>query len=273
LRVFISDMRKTFAAALLCATAAFPQGLRFGLKAGVPLTEYFETGVGGLMHQNSQYSAATRRYVIGASAEWRLTRAFGFELDALYHRMGYVAIVEDLDSYINITNSAIDVKGNSWDFPLMAKYRFGRAVRPFVAGGAVLRYAGPVRGRGTLTTYSGIAAPYPAPTVVTPIDTSDPSELGKRLYPGLTAGGGIEIGMGHFRLLPEMRYTRWTANISTPGRRAALRPEPGRISPGHPFLAAPRARQPHSSASSAISDFVFAVCLLRVSSAISVPPR
>jgi hypothetical protein len=33
----------------------------------------------------------------------------------------------------------------------------------------------------------------------------------------VTAAGGVEFRTGRLRLLPELRYTRWTANISVPG--------------------------------------------------------
>jgi hypothetical protein len=50
-----------------------------------------------------------------------------------------------------------------------------------------------------------------------PLDTGEPSELRKRFYPGLAAAAGLELRAGRFRVLPEFRYTRWTANISPPG--------------------------------------------------------
>lgn len=87
------------------------------------------------------------------------------------------------------------------------------AARPYVTGGAVLRYIGPVRARGEQTVEDLIART----TVHAPIDTTEPSDLRKRLYPGLTAGGGVEFGSRRWRLLPEFRYTRWTANIAGPG--------------------------------------------------------
>ena len=191
------------------AAPQFAQGLHFGLKAGVPLTTYFETGATGSLHGSSEYSAATRRYTVGVAAEWRLKRGFGFEFNTLYKRMGYVGIVRTFGSGI-LTMSAFDAKGNSWDFPLLVKYRLGR---PFLVAGGVLRYLGPVRARGESTVEDLVART----TVRTPIDTTEPSDLRKRLYPGLTAGAGIEFGPRRLRLLPEFRYTRWTANISGPG--------------------------------------------------------
>jgi hypothetical protein len=199
--------------ALACASPALCQGLHFGVKAGVPITQYFETGETGGPQGGASYSAATRRYTVGVSGEWRLAR-FGFEIDALYHRMGYVGIVNSVDSASgNFSRSAIDVKGNSWDFPVLAKYRFGRAMRPYVAAGGVVRYVGPVRGRGEETVGSLVTGT----STTSPLDTGEPSELRKRFYPGLAAAAGLELRAGRFRVLPEFRYTRWTANISPPG--------------------------------------------------------
>lgn len=202
----------------LFAAPALAQPFLGGVKLGVPITQYFETGRSGGLHGGADYSAATRRYTAGATAEWRIGNSWGLELDALFHRMGYVAIVDFFDSATgNYSHSAIDVKGDSWDFPLMAKFRFGR---PYVAAGGVFRYVGPVRGLGELTTGSLVTRT----STTTALDTSDPSELRKRFYPGVTAAAGVEFRTGRVRLLPEFRYTRWTANIS--GEGGLLRFEP-----------------------------------------------
>jgi len=163
------------------ATPAFAQSFHFGVKAGVPMTDYFQTGRTGARNRSAEYSSATRRYTVGASAELRLRHGLGVELDALYKRMGYVGVVRFGPGIV--TTSAFDAKGGSWDIPLMAKFRFGLpVVRPYVAGGGVLRYIGPVRARGTSTVENLITGT----TVTTPIDTKEPSDLRKRIYPGLT---------------------------------------------------------------------------------------
>lgn len=199
---------------LVFAASALAQGIHVGVKAGVPITEYFDTAAAGARNYHAEYSAATRRYTLGVSAEWHVTNALGFELDVLYHRMGYVGIVDRFPSPQGISSkSAIDVKGHSWDFPLMAKYRFSRLLRPYLGAGGVLRYVGPVRGHGEYVVQDLITGA----TSRTPLDTAEPSELRKRFYPGLTVAAGIEFGPGTFRVLPEFRCTRWTANISGPG--------------------------------------------------------
>ena len=200
------------------------QGIHAGFKIGVPLTQYFETTDG--------YSAATRRYTLGPSLEWQTLPSWGLQVEALYHRMGYVAIVNQFNRATGDgTHSEVDVKGNSWDFPLAIKHRFRGQVRPYVLGGGVLRYVGPVRGRGELTVSSLVTQ-----TVTTsPIDTGSPSELRKRFYPGLCAGVGLEAPVGRFRLLPEFRYTRWTANIAQAGGLLRFAPNQAEIMVGAMF--------------------------------------
>ena len=79
---------------LICPLPVFSQGVHVGVKAGIPMTQYFETGAAGGLHGGATYSAATRRYTIGISGEWQFTHSFGFEADAMYHRMGYVARIQ-----------------------------------------------------------------------------------------------------------------------------------------------------------------------------------
>lgn len=55
----------------------------------------------------------------------------------------------------------------------MVKYRFGRRVRPYLAGGGVVWYVRPVRGHGTETIGSLVTQT----SSITPMDTTDPSEL------------------------------------------------------------------------------------------------
>lgn len=195
---------------------AFSQGFDAGVKVGVPFTQYFDTGSSGSVHGGATYSSGTRRYTFGLSGEWRLTQAFGLEVDAMYHRLGYTGT----STYVgasSYTESVLHVSGNSWDFPLLAKYLFGRVIRPYAAGGGTLRYIGPVRGQGKQTSFSFASA-------TTAISTGSPTDLDKRVYPGVTAAGGVEFGAGRFSILPELRYTHWTANISGPGGVLRLAP-------------------------------------------------
>jgi hypothetical protein len=200
--------------ALAVGAPALPQAFRFGLKAGVPLTAYFETGRAASRVSSAEYSAATRRYTVGLSVERPFAGPLGFEFDALYRRMGYVGTVSFFSGPSGLlTTSVFDAKGQSWDFPLLAKYRFGRVLRPYLTAGPVLRYIGPIRARGEVIVENLITRAVTR----TPLDTAEPSDLRKRFYPGLAAAGGVEFGLRRIRFLPEIRCTRWTANISRSG--------------------------------------------------------
>ncbi len=196
---------------LMLAAPSVAQSFDFGIKAGVPVTAFFETGVSGSLHGGASYSFATRRYTLGPSVDWRMSGALGC--------IGYAGTASTFSNGY-FSDSTISVSGSSWDFPLMLKYRFGRVVRPYVAGGGVFRYIGPVRGRGEQINGDLLGGP----TTTQPLDTTDPSDLAKRFYPGVTAAGGVELGTGRLRFLPEFRYTRWTANISGPGGLLRISP-------------------------------------------------
>lgn len=210
--------------ALVFALPTWSQTIVPGVKAGVPVTDYFETGATGSLHGGAVYSSATRRYTAGASLEWRLTNAFGFELDGMFHRLGYSGLIEFFSGNGSFQNSAVYVAGDSWDFPLMAKYRFGRVIRLYISGGGVLRYIGPAHLNGVETTGNLV---FPNSTTTTTLASSDPTDLAKRFYPGITLAEGVEFPVGRFRLVPELRYTRWTANIA--GSDGVLRFAPNQV--------------------------------------------
>jgi hypothetical protein len=193
-------------------TSALAQDFRFGVKGGIPLTNYFETGQvaarGGLV----EYTSATRRYTLGPSAEWRLRPRFGLEVDVLYKRVGYARTENTSVSGVTI-DSSYEVTGHSLDIPIMAKYRWDSRVDPYVAGGFALRYMGSDRARGVRTVQTAQA------TTVTPIDSEESIPL---FVPGATIAFGIEFGHTRVRLLPEIRYSRWwRTNISGPLRLEA----------------------------------------------------
>ena len=183
--------------------SATAQEFRFGVKGGIPISQYFETGRqlvrGGLVES----SAATRRYTLGPSAEWRLRANFGLEVDALYKRIGYVRTENTSVSGVT-TDSRVEAEGNSWDFPILAKYRWGEVLAPFVTGGFVLRYMGLGRTRGVQTIQTAQS------TITTPIDTEENVPL---FVPGAQVGFGLEFGRARIRLLPELRYSRWRSTI------------------------------------------------------------
>jgi len=222
--------------AVAFAAPALAQRFQLGLEAGVPMTEYFRTG--SLYFPQSggaQYSAATRRYTLGLSAEGRLYEGLGFEVGVLYKRMGYAYDENYFSSVDGVQSTTVyDVKGSSWDIPIMAKYRFGRSRRPYVSGGFVVRHIGPVRARGV----SSESDPFPTRhTVITQIDTDQPNELqDNRNFTGLTVGGGFEFGGRRLRISPGFRYTHWVSNLGTAQDALRLNPDQAEFLLGFVFL-------------------------------------
>ena len=70
---------------LLGAASAIAQPVSFGVKVGVPLTDFFST----VESKNFGFNSNTKRYIAGADLEVRLPFGLGIELDALYHPVSY----------------------------------------------------------------------------------------------------------------------------------------------------------------------------------------
>lgn len=142
--------------------AVAAQPISFGFRAGTPLNDAF-VDAGG----NVTLSHSTQRFILGPSVELHLPFHLGIEADALYRRYNIGGTV------------------NHWEFPILAKYRFGIApvLHPFVDAGPSFNYV------------------------------SDPGHLLDRPHAsttGFAMGGGIEIKLLLVRIAPEIRYTRWT---------------------------------------------------------------
>jgi hypothetical protein len=195
---------------LTLSLPALPQGFRFGVKGGIPLTQYFETGSGGFPLRNfDAYSAATRRYAVGLTAEAWFGERFAIAGDVLYKRMGYVAEHRSFGGGRS-DRSIYDAKGHSWDIPVLAKIRAAHGL--FAAAGMTLRYLGPLRARGERVTQDLVAGIESR----VGIDTTSPPELEDRFYAGLTAGGGVDLRAGRVSVVPEVRFTSWVSNLDSP---------------------------------------------------------
>jgi hypothetical protein len=71
-----------------------------------------------------------------------------------------------------------------WQIPFMAKYEMTLgSIHPFIDGGVVYRHL------------STISSSVPPPT--------NPSSI------GMSVGGGVMLKLMHFRISPEIRYTKW----------------------------------------------------------------
>ncbi len=170
----------------LTAAAAFPQLVSFGIKAGVPFTDAFDT----VQQRDLSYVSDTRRYTFGPMVELNLPFGLAVELDALYKRLSYeAALAGTNEEFLRRT-----VKGNAWDFPLLLKLRTGmRPLQAYFSVGPTFRTLSNLEQAGSF--FSGARE-------------DQPLELEHRFTTGFTAGVGLRLG-NRTALSPEVRYTRW----------------------------------------------------------------
>jgi opacity protein-like surface antigen len=182
--------------ALLTAGAAFSQPFSVGLKAGMPLTDFIDV----VSAQNISASTTTNRYIVGPTAELRLPFGLGVEVDALYRHFSYNSSSVFSTIAGNLTN--IDTTSGSWEFPILAKYRFkGKIIHPYVSAGVAW------------DTLSGLTQTVTSVinNVTKTTTTSSPAELANTTTRGFVLGGGVDIKALVIHIAPEIRYTRWGA--------------------------------------------------------------
>jgi len=180
-------MRQLTAAFLLLSSSLLAQPLSFGVKAGVPITDAFETFRGN----QGSYFTNTKRYLIGPTVQVNLPGRFAIEVDALYKRIGY-QYEQPLPDTVYAKTVA-----NSWEFPLLVKWAIlPGPVRPFVDAGASVRHISGVNQFRSVANAAGITI-------------NNATEFNKRNDIGFVFGGGVEFKLGRVRISPELRYTRW----------------------------------------------------------------
>jgi len=180
---------------LLCfsCVTVFAQPFSFGVRAGVPLTDFFN----GTGTATNPYSSITNRYLIGPTAELRLPFGLGIEFDALYRHYSYSSPGFRTASppFIQLKYDSEEASGSAWEFALLAKYRFhAKLARPYVDAGAAWNR---VSGLNALTCAINCSF------------TSTPPSLRQSTVTGFVAGAGIDVHVLFLHLSPEVRYTRW----------------------------------------------------------------
>ncbi len=179
---------------LLFSTAtAFAQPFSFGLKGGLPMTDF----VSAASSQNFTSSAYTNRYLIGPTAELRLPFGLGVEFDILYRHFGYNSV--GFLSGITTTTTAATTTSSAWEFPLLAKYRFkGSLFRPFIDAGV------------SWDKLSGLTQDVRTTVAsVTNSTSRTPTELSNDTSRGFVMGAGVDVKILLIHLSPEVRYTHW----------------------------------------------------------------
>jgi opacity protein-like surface antigen len=178
---------------LSISTVLLAQPLSFGIKAGVPMTDFLDTASGS----QTSITSTTNRYIVGPTLELKLPLGFGVEVDALYRHFRYNSVASLVDAV-----STLNTSGGAWEFPILVKKRLLRGpIRPFVdAGISFNKIAG----------LSQTVETVVFPNRVTSTTNSSPAELKDSSSSGFTMGGGVEIKALLLRVTPEIRYTRWS---------------------------------------------------------------
>jgi hypothetical protein len=178
------------------AAAAFSQPFSYGVKGGMPMTDFVDA-VGA---QNINASTTTNRYIVGVTGEARLPFGLGVEMDILYRHFSYSSSsgVSNLTS--NLEN--MDTTAGSWEFPILAKYRFkGKIVHPFVDAGVAWDKLS-----GLTQTVTSVVN-----SITKTSSTSSPAELANSTTRGFVLGGGVDVKALVIHITPEVRFTRWGA--------------------------------------------------------------
>ena len=160
----------------LTGAAACAQPFGFGLKGGVPMTDFVNAVSSS--SPTLSYIVNTDRYVVGPMAELRLPFGLGIEVDALYRHYSF-------------NNTPVKVTTGAWEFPLVAKYKFKASiVKPYLEAGVAW------------DKLSGLTQ-----TIATAVNTQT---LNKDVTHGIVFGGGAEVKVLVIRISPEIRFTRWS---------------------------------------------------------------
>ena len=174
---------RNLALSLFLTIPLFCQSFAIGVKGGLRVTSDLE----------GYATSESKRYLVGPAVEVKLPLRLAIEVDALYSRFGLrTANGGFFGSY---TQSQ---RANSWEFPILAKFRPFRPV--FVEGGFVPRTMS-----GGSTHYESISIDFSGNSKRDTGDLKTDYDASR----GWIVGGGLELPFRHLRLAPEVRYTRW----------------------------------------------------------------
>jgi len=182
---------------LLGAATAFSQPFSFGVRGGLPMTDFLSATQSG----NFSFTSNTNRYIVGPTAELRLPFGLGVEVDALYRRFSYngTGVIAGTGGVVQTTSTS----SGAWEFPLLLKYRLkAPIIHPYIDGGVAWDTLS-----GLTQAVTNTLAGHPTSTS----STSNPAELTNNTTTGFVLGAGVSVKVLLIRISPEIRYTRWGA--------------------------------------------------------------
>jgi hypothetical protein len=181
-------LRGIVGAFLFSAHLLVAQRVEVGVEGGIRTTDdFFSTGA-------FSFASESKRYIVGPTVDIGLPKRFSVEVDALYQRFGFTEVYS-----IGIGNyGTVRERTNSWEFPLILKYRLPvKRLHPFVGIGYAPRIV-----HGTDAGSSETAGCF--------CYTSGHGTTNYPVMQGMVVSAGVSLRAGHFRFTPEIRYTIWT---------------------------------------------------------------
>jgi hypothetical protein len=168
---------RTFALVFFIGFSVAAQPISFGVRGGVPLTDAYSAMT---MTSGSEFVktfSQSKEYMVGAMVELRFPFGFSVEADALYHPLN---LTQEISTSAGVFSNSVTL--HSWEFPILAKYRFLPVppLKPYIEAGPSFR------AKSTAASYLSSS--------------------------GITVGGGIQLGVANLRIEPELRYTHWGAD-------------------------------------------------------------
>ncbi len=144
-------------------------------------------------------TSESKRYIVGPKVEIRLPLRLSFEFDALYRRFGFTGYEASCCG-----NSITRERANSWEFPMILKYRIPVVPgHPFVGVGYAPRT---VHGTDVSSGAGNLGVPLPPVYFF-----NQHSETSYSVTQGVVISAGLNFGAGHVRFSPELRYEHWNA--------------------------------------------------------------
>jgi hypothetical protein len=178
----------------------------FGLRAGIPTNTVLEsdfTGISPLFTVQQAFKRSS--YTVGPTFAVVLYDRVIVQFDALYKPIRF--LTNETTPVVVINRST---RGGSWEFPLVFDYEFLHGtVRPYAGGGSVVGQ-----------TISGVTESQTKSFNTGRMDSMS-SQFGNidNQFPAYIANAGVEWGITHVVVRPEVRYTRWDNTNGEPKRR------------------------------------------------------
>ncbi len=186
----------------------------FGLPTIKPRTTGYSSGTNPSTTYIWDTKAATPRVGYGATVQFAISGHLAVAGSVLLHKLGYImtnTVTTTTTSTstgattVATTSTREDTRSRIMDIPVVMRFytkdRHRPGPRAFLEGGAALRKVSQIRSSTSTTDVDGN----------TTCCNTTPAVPANRNVRGLVAGFGVQvIDPVGIRLVPEVRYTRWT---------------------------------------------------------------